>query len=150
MRSTARQKRLNVNELNIGNVPVTATAAELNAVAGSGVATADLTKLHAITATATTLNASVATPVAGVAAGYMLARGVGTVTGTLVVASGLTTIVAVIATLKADAAMTGTLVSATWTGANITLSVWKPTAANDCTPIASATATTVNWIAIGT
>ncbi len=38
-------------------VKVTATAAELNQLAGSGVVKADLTKLHAITKTAAELNA---------------------------------------------------------------------------------------------
>jgi hypothetical protein len=150
MRSTEKTKRENITELSIGNVPVTATAAELNALAGSGATVDDLTKLHGVSASAATLNASVATPVAGVAAGYKLARGVGAVTGTLVVASGLATIAAVVATLKSDPAMTGNTVSADWTGANITLKVWKPTATGDVTPIASTVATNVSWVAVGT
>lgn len=88
--------------------------------------------------------------VQGVAAGYKVARGVSAVTGTLAVASGLATIVAVVATLKDDVSIAANEVSATWTGANITLKVWKPTATGDCTPIAATVAKNVSWIAIGT
>lgn len=123
-----RVPALDVRRLFLNDVEVTATAAQLNA-AGSN---------------------EVVNPIVGVAAGYKIARGVSSITGTGVVASGLTTIVVVVAVLKDNPSLNATLVSATFTGANITLNVWKPTATGDCTPIASTTATNVEWIAIGT
>lgn len=126
MHNLERVDKVDIRSLLLGGSEVTATAAQLNAAGG------------------------VSNAVAGVASGYKLARGVGAVTGTLVVASGLTTIIAVVATLKDDVAITGTDVSATWTGANLTLKVWKPTSTTDCTPIAATTAKNVSWIAIGT
>lgn len=123
-----RVPALDVRRLFLNDVEVTATAAQLNA-AGSN---------------------EVANPVVGTAAGFKIARGVSSITGSGVVASGLTTIVAVVATLKDDPSLNAHLASATFTGANITLKVWKPTASGDCTPIASTTATNVEWVAIGT
>lgn len=107
---------------------------------------------------AAALAAAVAAPVAGVAAGYKIARGVATITGSGTVVTGLATVVAVVATLQADASLTnGNSVTATigdQAGApaagSAILKVWKPTANNDATPIASAAAVSVNWIAIGT
>jgi len=86
----------------------------------------------------------------GLAAGYKVARGTASVTGTEVVATGLTTIVAAVAVARADPALTAYWVSCTWAGANLTLKVWKPTAANDVTPLAGTTALQVDWVAIGT
>jgi hypothetical protein len=94
----------------------------------------------------TDITKAVVSPTAGV----RTASGVGAVTGTLVVASGLTTITAVTATLNASPALTGNIVTAAFSGANITLAVWKPTASGDCTPIASTTAVNVSWVAWGT
>lgn len=126
MHNIERHDLIDTKRLMLNDVEVTATADQLNAAGGVGNA------------------------ISGVASGYKLARGVGAVTGTLVVASGLATIVSVVATLKDDVALAGTEVSATWTGTNITLKVWKPTATGDCTPIAATAAKNVSWIAIGT
>lgn len=125
----ASAQSLNViNEFYLGGVQVTATAAQLNA-AGSN---------------------EVANGVVGIASGYKIARGVSSITGTGVVASGLTTIVSVVAVLKDNPSLNATLVSATFSGANITLNVWAPTSSSNCTPVASSTATNIEWIAIGT
>jgi hypothetical protein len=132
-----REKVLHAETLKLGPIdaPVTvaASAAELNILDG-------------VTRTAAQINLLAQ----GVAAGYKVARGVGAVTGTLVVASGLTTIIAVVATLKTDPAVTAQWCSATWSGTDITLKTWKPTAVDDATPIAGTTAADVNWVAIGT
>lgn len=96
--------------------------------------------------------------VAGVAAGYKLARGVATITGSGDVVTGLATVVAVVAMMQADASLTnGITVTGTignQAGApaagSVTLKVWKPTGSGDVTPIASAAAVAVNWLAIGT
>lgn len=146
MRATAKQKRLNVTELNIGDTPLTATADELNALAGSGAAAADLAKLHAVTLTAAQLNLAVQ----GAAGGYKVARGVAAITGTGTITHGLASVVAVVVSLKGDPSLNATLATATWTGTTVTAKVWKPTAADDVTPIASTTATDVNWLVIGT
>lgn len=87
-----------------------------------------------------------------------IARGVSTVTGSATVVTGLATVVAVVATMQADASLTnGTAVTATVgdqagtpAAGSVTIKVWKPTGAGDTTPIASAAAVAVNWIAIGT
>lgn len=109
-------------------------------------------------ATWTLLATAAAGAVNGIAAGYKLARGIETVTGTATVSTGLTTVVAVTATMQADASLTnGIAVTATIGDqagtpdpGSFILSVWKPTASGDVTPIASAAAVAVNWIAIGT
>lgn len=94
--------------------------------------------------------------VVGVAGGYKVARGVTAVTGTGAITTGLATVVAVSAVLAADADLTGTLVTTTiptQTGGDagkFTAKVWKPTAANDCTPIAADAEKSVSWIAVGT
>lgn len=96
--------------------------------------------------------------VVGVATGYKLARGVATITGSGTVVTGLTTVVSVVVTMQADASLTNG-VSATATigdqagtpaAGSVILKVWKPTASGDVTPIASAAAVAVNWIAVGT
>lgn len=86
-----------------------------------------------------------------------VARGVASITGSGDVVTGLTTVVAVVATLQSDAALTGHLVTATIgdqagtpAAGSVTVKVWKPTSAGDCTPIASVAAKSVNWIAVGT
>lgn len=96
--------------------------------------------------------------VSGVAAGYKTARGVATITGSGTVVTGLTTVVAVVATMQADASLTnGTSVTATIgdqagtpAAGSVIIKVWKPTGSGDATPIASAAAVAVNWVAIGT
>lgn len=94
--------------------------------------------------------------VQGIAAGYKVARGVDAVTGTLDKTTGLTTVVAFVAVLAEDPALTGHLVTFTLpaqsggTAGHVTIKVWKPTAANDCTPIAATVAKNVAWSAIGT
>ncbi len=98
------------------------------------------------------------TPVTGVAAGYRIARGVATITGSGTVVTGLTTVVSVTATMQNDASLTnGTGTTATVgdqagtpAAGSVILKVWKPTSSADGTPIASAVAVQVNWIAVGT
>lgn len=93
-----------------------------------------------------------------VPASSRIARGVATITGSGDVVTGLATVVAVIATMQADASLTnGIAVTATIgdqagtpAAGSVTIKVWKPTASGDVTPIASAAAVAVNWIAIGT
>src|ERR1051326_4127595 len=94
--------------------------------------------------------------VQGLVAGYKVARGVDAVTGTLDKTTGLATVVAFVAVLAEDPALTGHLVTFTLptqsggTAGHVTIKVWKPTAANHCTPIAATAAKNVSWIAIGT
>ena len=117
-------KKIYVGEdggLTINGTAVTATAADLNTVAGA--------------------SAESATKIQG---------GFATITGSGTVTSTLATLSSVVAVLGADAALTGTYVTATKSGLTITLKVWKPTSNADPTPIASTTAVQVNWIATGT
>jgi len=94
----------------------------------------------------------------GVAAGYKIARGVATITGTGTVVTGLATVVSVTASMQTTPSLTnGTQATAsvgdqagTPAAGSVILSVWKPTASGDATPIASAAAVAVNWIAVGT
>jgi hypothetical protein len=96
--------------------------------------------------------------VVGVATSYKLARGVSSITGSGTVVTGLATVVAVVATMQADASLTnGTSVTATIgdqagspAAGSVILKVWKPTSSSDGTPVASAAAVSVNWVAIGT
>lgn len=92
--------------------------------------------------------------VAGVAAGYKLARGVTSVTGATAgdITTGLATVIAVVAVIGADASLAADRVTSLpgGTAGHITVKVWKPTAAGDCTPILSTAATNVNWVAVGT
>lgn len=97
--------------------------------------------------------------VMALADGYKIARGQHTtVAAADTVVTGLTTVVAVVATLDADPGLDPLLVTAS-TGnqagapaaGSIYIKTWKPTAANDVTPIAATTfGKKVNWIAIGT
>jgi hypothetical protein len=128
MHNLERVDKVDIKSLLLNGTEVTATAAQLNSAASSGVANA----------------------VAGAAAGYKIARGVTAITGTGTVAHGLTTVVAVLATLKDDISINGNEVSAAFTGTTVTLKVWKPTSSADCTPIAATAAKNVSWLVIGT
>lgn len=128
--------------LELGGVPVTASAAELNVLDG-------------VTVPAAALNALLQ----GAAAGYKLARGVHeTATAADEVTTGLATVVAVVVSLADDPGLDPLLVTADvgdQAGApdagKFYLKSWKATAANDVTPVAATTfAKKVNWIAIGT
>jgi hypothetical protein len=92
--------------------------------------------------------------VAGVAAGYKIARGSTSVTGATGgdINTGLATVLGVAASIGADISLNANEVSAALsaTPGHITVKVWKPTATGDCTPIASTTATVINWVAVGT
>ncbi len=90
--------------------------------------------------------------VLGAAAGYKLARGEAAVTGTADVNTGLATVVAAVACLKADPSLEALWVSAApgATAGHLDLKVWKPTAADDCTPLAATAEKAVEWLAIGT
>jgi hypothetical protein len=90
--------------------------------------------------------------VLGAASGYKLARGQANVTGTADVTAGLATVVAAVATLDDDISLAAMWVSAhlSATAGHIDLNVFKPTAVDDCTPIAATAAAKVNWVAIGT
>lgn len=93
----------------------------------------------------------------GLLSKLMPAYGVASITGSGDVVTGLKTVVAVIATMASDASLTnGTTVTATIgdqagtpAAGSVTLKVWKPTASGDCTPVASAAAVNVNWVALG-
>jgi hypothetical protein len=106
----------------------------------------------------TVVEEKIGSSVEGVAAGYKMARGVATITGSGTVVTGLATAVAVVAMMQADASLTNGI-SVTGTigdqagapaAGSVILKVWKPTGSGDVTPIASAAAVAVNWIAIGT
>ena len=90
--------------------------------------------------------------VLGAASGYKLARGEAAVTGTADVDTGLATVVAVVASLKSDPSVDALWASAasSSTAGHIDLKVWKPTASDNCTPIAATAEKSVEWIAIGT
>ncbi len=91
--------------------------------------------------------------VEGAASGYKVARGESSVSGTADVDTGLSTVVAVVASLGEDPVVgEGMWVTAAIgaTAGHIDLKVWKPTANNDCTPVAGSAAKEVDWIAIGT
>lgn len=104
------------------------------------------------------LAAAVATPVSGVAAGYKVARGAAAdVTGTEEITSGLATVISVSVTLAEDPDLAeANLVSAsipaqTGTDAGkFTIKTWKPTAADNATPVAGTGNKLVAWIAVGT
>lgn len=87
----------------------------------------------------------------------MPAYGVAAVTGSLDVSTGLKTVVAVVACLADNSSLTnGITVTATIgdqagtpAAGRVTVKVWKPTASGDVTPVASAAAVNINWIALG-
>jgi hypothetical protein len=151
---------------------ITAAAAELNVVHLSTAGTAVASKaavlgtnkeLHQVHAAALYLGAAAGTQIVpaaalinllatGVAGGYKVARGVAACTGTLVVNTGLTAVIAAGVTLGQTPTLTEAWVSVAVPGTtNITVKAWKPTAVDDCTPIASTSAgVLVDWIALGT
>jgi len=90
--------------------------------------------------------------VLGAASGYTLARGEAAVTGTADVDTGLATVVAVVACLGSDPSVDALWASAApgGTAGHIDLKVWKPTASDNCTPIAATAEKSVEWIALGT
>jgi hypothetical protein len=90
--------------------------------------------------------------VLGAAGGYKLARGQADVTGTADVDTGLATVAAAVATLDDDISLAAMWASAhlSATAGHLDLKVFKPTAVDDCTPVAATAAATVNWLAIGT
>ena len=97
--------------------------------------------------------------VQGAEAGYKIARGTATIgAASEDVATGLTTVVGAVVSLVGDPSMThmfSTCTVGNQTNAPIAGSIriksWKPTAANDATPIAAtSTFANVAWIAIGT
>ncbi len=93
----------------------------------------------------------------GSGTGGAVRGGVASITGSGTVVTGLTTVTAVVATMQADASLTnGIEVTATIgdqagtpAAGSVILKVWKPTGSGDVTPIASAAAVSVNWIAFG-
>jgi hypothetical protein len=158
---------------------VTASAAELNLIDGSSAGTAvagkaavlgtdkNLDELHVaalylgaaagtqVSRTAAELNAIVQ----GAAAGYKIARGSTTITqASQDVATGLATVVAAVASMSGDPSMThmfSTCTIGNQTGqpaaGSIRIKSWKPTAADNCAPLAADTVFGgVDWIAIGT
>jgi hypothetical protein len=100
--------------------------------------------------------AALSTAPAAVAAGYKIARGVTAVTGTADVTTGLATVVSCTATLATDVSLNANDASISiptqsgGTAGHVTLKVWKPTATNDVTPIASTSATNTAWLCVGT
>jgi hypothetical protein len=158
--------------LKLAGAAIAATAAEVNKLAGVSAGTAvaskaavlgankNLDEIHTaalylgaaagtqITKTAAEINALAA----GVAAGYKAARGVGAVTGALDVDTGLAAVVAAVACLKGDPTVAHAMWATVADGAagHIILKVWRPTAANDLTPLAGDDAQNVQWLAIGT
>jgi hypothetical protein len=94
-----------------------------------------------LSARSLTLNGALMPKVAG---GTASITGTGTVT-----LAGFAAVTSVVATLNQNADLFGTTVTATSSGNVITLKVWKPTATGDATPIASASAKSVNYVATG-
>lgn len=89
-------------------------------------------------------------PTAAVTARPEFSAGMATVTGsTTFTLTGITTPTYMVATLAQDASLTGNDVTTTISGTVATIKVWKPTSSSDTTPIASATAKSVSWIAGG-
>ena len=79
-----------------------------------------------------------------IASGPLTVTGTGTVTVT-----GFGAITAVQATLGQNAAATGSIVTATFSGLTATFAVWEPTSVTNPTPVASSTATVVNYLITG-
>ena len=86
--------------------------------------------------------------------GFCVDTGSTTITGSKVgIQTRLTTVEQVVASIDNGATATNSWVTATITPANksqISIYVWKPTAAGDTTPIASTTPTAVRWWCSGT
>jgi len=111
--------------------------------------------LDGVTKTASQINLLVA----GVAAGYKIAYGTAAVgAASADIVTGLTTVIGAVVSLVGDPSMThmsSTVTVGNQTNAPIAGSIriksWKPTGANDVTPIAAAGVfSNVAWIAIGT
>jgi|GEM_PF-2280806 len=134
---------LKIDSLKLADgVAITATGAELNILDG-------------VTKTAAQINLLTT----GVAAGYKIAYGTATIdAASKDIATGLTTVAGVVVSLVGDPSLTHMYSTATvgnQTNAPIAGSIriksWKPTAANDATPIAAtSTFASVSWVAIGT
>ena len=169
--TTAAQWKCSTDTLLTSFSGVTATAAEVNTLAGvtAGTATAskalvvnasrrldylDLTSLAigatAVTATAAELNYLHAkNPLVGVGASYKIARGVtSTASAADTVASGLATVVAVICTLQDDAALDPGLTTCSVgdqvsapVAGSFYLKTWKFTSSSNPTPLAATTFT---------
>ena len=138
-----------VRVLDLAGVAVTATATEINSLAGSGLTTTSTAKLQALTPTSTQLNLMLQATTAG----FKLARGTAQFTTSSEIATGLATVVAGGATLQSDPDITAMSVSvaASTTAGNILAKLWQPTATSDCTPIAATkTNIIINWWAVGT
>ena len=73
------------------------------------------------------------------------------VTGSLTrISTGLATVVQVTASLDSDAAINESVTVTLGDEGEMSLFLWKPTAAGDTTPIPSTTLRVVRWIAVGT
>jgi hypothetical protein len=102
--------------------------------------------------------AALTNPVVGGGSGYKVARGVATITGSGTVVTGLTTVVSITVTMQEDASLTNGNSTTASIGdqsgspaaGSVIIKVWKPTANNDTTPVASGAAVHINWIAVGT
>lgn len=142
-------------ELQIAGTAITATAAEINKLAGNAATAADLTKLNAVTKSAAEINALVG----GVAGAYILARGVATLDGSnpTSVTTGLATVVSATVALKSSTAPGD---DPSWfsvdfgggvTAGQLDIYAWKNTGGTDPTLVASTNSSAVvSWIAIGT
>ncbi|MHB8916538.1 MAG: hypothetical protein ACYC4H_00810 [Desulfocucumaceae bacterium] len=165
----------NINEA----VAITATATELNKLAGVTAGTATASKaavlganknLDVLAVADLKLGAGAGTSIVptaaqinllaqGVAAGYKIARGTLTpATASDTVVTGLATVVAAVASLKGAPSLTHMFVAADIgdqavapAAGSILIKTYKPTGAADVTPIAATTPwSAVDWIAIGT
>ena len=121
----------------------------------SNISQGELGVLDGITVTTAKINLLVQ----GVASGYKIARGTATIdAASKDIATGLTTVVGAVVSLVGDPSMTHMYSSVTVgdqagapSAGSIRIKSWKPTAANDVTPIAAtSTFANVAWIAIGT
>ena len=97
---------------------------------------------------------TIASQVLGAGAGYIIARGETALDGAnpTPVVTGLGTVIGFALTLKGSVApglgtcqLTGVIALG-----SINVYAWKPTAADDCTLIASAGTETFDWVAVGT
>ena len=170
---------VDVGELYIADVAMTATAAELNLIDGSVAGTAVASKaavlganknLDVLAVADLKLGAGAGTSIVptaaqinlltqGVAAGYKVARGTVTPTsGSHTVVTGLTAVVAAVASLKGAPSLTHMFTASdigdqagTPAAGSILIKSYKPTGVADVTPIAATTPwSAVDWICIGT
>lgn len=125
--ATSKINAMDITALTLNGTAVTSTAAEVNLLSG------------------------MTGPVDGLATGYHLARGTATVTASLAVNTGLSAIVGAVCTLRHGAAPADpTVVTHNFSNATLTIYGWKATSANTTTLVASSTAATIHWIAVGT